>query len=65
MDAIFRRMEEVKAKGELTLMDWGVSNASLEEVRGCEGGWVSGWVGGRGGAGRRTREGRMAHCPWQ
>ncbi|KAL4428467.1 hypothetical protein ABPG75_002556 [Micractinium tetrahymenae] len=32
VDAIFARMEAVKARGELSLIDWGVSNATLEEV---------------------------------
>ncbi|EFN55401.1 hypothetical protein CHLNCDRAFT_23609, partial [Chlorella variabilis] len=32
VDQIFSRMEEVKARRELDLVDWGVSNATLEEV---------------------------------
>ena len=32
MESIFRRMEEVKLRGEVELLDWGVSNATLEEV---------------------------------
>eukprot|EP00887_Chlorella_sp_A99_P001140 scaffold14.g1140.t1 len=32
VEAIFARMEAVKARGELELIDWGVSHASLEEV---------------------------------
>ncbi|KAL4858934.1 ABC transporter A family member 5 [Chlorella vulgaris] len=32
VDSIFRRMEQVKARQELDLVDWGVSNATLEEV---------------------------------
>jgi ABC-type multidrug transport system ATPase subunit len=32
VDAVFRRMEEVKLRGELELLDWGLSNATLEEV---------------------------------
>ncbi|PRW44292.1 ABC transporter A family member 7-like isoform A [Chlorella sorokiniana] len=32
IDAIFARMEAVKASKEVDLVDWGVSNATLEEV---------------------------------
>lgn len=32
VDGVFRKMEEAKFKGELEVLDWGVSNASLEEV---------------------------------
>lgn len=32
VEAIFRRMEEVKLRSEVELLDWGVSNATLEEV---------------------------------
>ena len=32
VEAIFRRMEGVKLRGEVELLDWGVSNATLEEV---------------------------------
>lgn len=32
VDGVFRRMEEVKLRKELELLDWGVSNATLEEV---------------------------------
>ena len=31
-DAVFRHMEQVKQRGEIDLLDWGVSNATLEEV---------------------------------
>jgi ABC-type multidrug transport system ATPase subunit len=32
IDTVFRRMEEVKLTREIELQDWGVSNATLEEV---------------------------------
>lgn len=32
VEGVFRRMEEVKLRKELDVMDWGVSNATLEEV---------------------------------
>jgi len=32
IDDVFRRMEEVKYRKELEILDWGVSNATLEEV---------------------------------
>jgi ABC-type multidrug transport system ATPase subunit len=32
VDRCFRRMEEVKLRKELEVLDWGVSNATLEEV---------------------------------
>lgn len=32
VDGCFRRMEEVKLRKELEVLDWGVSNATLEEV---------------------------------
>jgi hypothetical protein len=32
VDGCFRRMEEVKLRKELEILDWGVSNATLEEV---------------------------------
>ena len=32
VEMVFRRMEEIKLKGEIEVLDWGVSNATLEEV---------------------------------
>lgn len=32
VDGVFRRMEEVKLRKEVEVLDWGVSNATLEEV---------------------------------
>lgn len=32
VDGVFRRMEEIKLRREVDVLDWGVSNATLEEV---------------------------------
>ena len=32
VDGVFRRMEEMKLRKEVEVLDWGVSNATLEEV---------------------------------